>query len=161
MVVIGIDPGKQTGMAWYRDGRLVMMGTFTPDTVAGILGNQDVIPDLVVVEDSRLQTYFGRSGQNARGQAKIARDVGRIDGQCADIQACCERLGLRLIRLSPKAKGAKLNHAQFAAKTGWPHKSNPHTRDAACVAWPFRNGYEVGIRTYSNHTKQGIICLQA
>ena len=42
--------------------------------------------------------------------------------------------------VSPLQKGSKVNRDDFAIKTGWVDKSNEHNRDAAMVAWPFRNG---------------------
>ncbi len=69
---------------------------------------------------------------------KMARNVGEIDAWCRLIVATCADLGIDAHGISPKQKGAKLDAAQFAAKTGWCGKSNAHERDAAMCAWPYR-----------------------
>lgn len=144
MKIIGIDPGKKTGIAKYVDGRLKDLVTLSPERA--IFYVLDFRFDMVVFEDSRLQSaVFRRTAANgkplsAAAQLKIARDVGGIDAQCRELVAKCEENGIKAIGISPRQKGAKMTHAQFALKTGWTKKSNPHTRDAAMVAWPFRHG---------------------
>lgn len=145
MVILGIDPGKQTGIAMYVDGQLKDLVALSPERAIYYILDFGV--DMVVFEDSRMQsTMFRRTAANGRplgaaAQLKIARDVGGIDAQCRELVAKCEESRVKVIGLSPKQKGAKLNHAQFVLKTGWAGgKSNQHERDAAMVAWPFRHG---------------------
>jgi predicted RNase H-like nuclease (RuvC/YqgF family) len=145
MIIIGIDPGKKTGISRYQDGELKDLVTYSPDMAIHYILNAGV--DMVVFEDSRLQSpVFVRTAKNGKllspaSQLKIARDVGTIDAQCRELVAKCEENKIKIIGLSPRQKGAKLNHAQFVLKTGWQKsKSNQHTRDAATVAWPFRYG---------------------
>ncbi|MEQ1560370.1 MAG: hypothetical protein ABL933_15725 [Methyloglobulus sp.] len=143
MRVLGVDPGKKTGLAVYEDGKLKLLQTVTKEKSIEFIVGSGV--DLVVFEDSRLQsTTFRRTSKNgkplsAAAQLKIARDVGGIDAQCRDIEAACLAHGIGKIAISPKQKGAKIDHVQFALKTGWAgSKSNQHERDSAMVAWGFR-----------------------
>lgn len=134
MILLGIDPGANTGLALYRDSKLVGMRTVTPLRLIDAL--RQVCPDMVVMEDSRLQ---GVVWHKSPGAIKIARDVGRIDGWCDLIEAACTHLGTDLIKISPKDKGSKLDAAAFRSVTGWKGQTNAHERDAAMVAWGLRN----------------------
>ncbi len=54
MVLIGIDPGSNTGAALYRDGELRALRTIAPVEIHTLIAS--VTPDIVVFEDSRLQS---------------------------------------------------------------------------------------------------------
>lgn len=142
MVLMGIDPGQRTGAALYRDGALTALCTVTPIEVHTLI--REVVPDMVVFEDSRLQSrvWTANKVRPAAG-LKIARDVGRIDMLCELIQAECERLRITCHGVSPKGKGAKVNAEAFERITGWATASNEHTRDAAMVAYPYRRAHAV------------------
>jgi len=73
---------------------------------------------------------------------KMARNVGEIDAWSRLIVAVCANLSIPCISVSPKGKGKKLDAKQFAVVTGWIAKSNQHERDAATVAWPYRNTFK-------------------
>ena len=138
-VIMGIDPGSNTGIAIYRDGALFDLLTIEPHQLAETIAA--IYPARVVFEDSRLQSHTWKRGVNNAAQLKIARDVGQIDAWCRLIVATCARLGIAAHGISPKNKGSKLNAEQFAALTGWTGRSNEHSRDAACVAWQFRRAH--------------------
>jgi len=134
--MIGIDPGKQTGISTYRDGALVELRTVSPGDVYEVLLESGATR--VVMEDSRLQSAVFPRAVGPRAMLKIARNVGETDQRCWRIEALCETAGIDLVRVSPLGKGAKLNAARFREVTGWTGGSNQHTRDAAMVAWPYR-----------------------
>lgn len=134
--MIGIDPGKQTGISTYRDGALVELRTVSPGDVYEVLLESGATR--VVMEDSRLQSAVFPRAVGPRAMLKIARNVGEVDQICRRIEAVCETAGIDLVRVSPLGKGAKLNAARFREVTGWTGGSNQHTRDAAMVAWPYR-----------------------
>lgn len=136
-IVLGIDPGEQTGVAVYQDGALYTLFTVTPDQYGAVLA--DYKPDLLVIEDSRLQSHvFTGPKESPEVRLKIARNIGMVDGFCSIITRMAESLDIPLIGVSPLGKGAKLDADQLASMTGWTGKSNPHTRDAATVAWQYR-----------------------
>ncbi len=139
--LIGIDPGKNTGIAIYRDGALCELHTLSPDMIEALLVR--VRPDLVVFEDSRKQSAVFSRGANARATLKIARNVGEIDMLCRQIEEMCRRHGLESLGVSPLRKGAKLDAARFAQITDWTARSKQHERDAAMVAHPYRRA-EIG-----------------
>ena len=140
-VILGIDPGVNTGVASFRDGHLVSLETTSPVKLDGLLRRYE--PARVVFEDSRLTSpVFSATGGRATA-LKIARNVGEIDAWCRLICALCEEQGIAAHGISPARKGTKLNAAAFAQITGWTRRSNQHERDAAMCAWPFRRAFHV------------------
>lgn len=137
MIIMGIDPGAHTGIAIYRAGQLDELRTIAPHEIADcIAGNQ---PGRVIFEDSRLTSYMFTQVKSRAAALKMARNVGEIDAWSRLIVAVCADLSIPCISVSPKGKGKKLDAKEFARLTGWLAKSNAHERDAAMVAWPYRN----------------------
>jgi len=134
--LIGIDPGKHTGIAIYRDSALCELHTLSPDMIESLLVR--VRPDLVVYEDSRKQSHVFSRGVSARATLKIARNVGEVDMLCRQIEDMCRRHGLDSLGVSPLRKGAKVDAGRFVVVTGWAKRCNQHERDAAMVAHPYR-----------------------
>lgn len=139
MSVVGIDPGQHTGLAIYEKGKLMDLQTVSPDRLQASLA--EMAPTLVIFEDSRKtsKTFTAGKAKSFAAALKIARNVGEIDRLCKDIETICQRLNIECYGIEPLAKGAKVNAAQFNAITGWPGRSSQHARDAAMVAWPYRN----------------------
>lgn len=136
-VVLGIDPGRHTGLAWYRGAKLVELLTVAPEQLVPILQSTDITT--VVFEDSRKTRHtWGRGPASVGAMRKIARNVGQIDAWCIQIEVLCKTCGIACIGLSPREKGAKVSPNDFARITGFQGRSNQHERDAAMVAWPFR-----------------------
>lgn len=128
MTVRGIDPGVDTGVAEYRNGKLTALFTVRPwKHLDGWLTPEN--SDFVAFEDSRQMGMFRKLG---------ARQVGEIDAWCRMIEAICKERGVEYVAVSPKQKGKKVNAEMFREITGWTGRTNQHERDAAMVAWPFR-----------------------
>lgn len=143
MRVIGIDPGLHTGIAVFHGGKLIELRTCTPmELLTDELEHAACFrPCRLVFEDSRLiSNLYSGAGHNRGALAKIARNVGEIDAYCRMLVERCESLGIPAHSISPKDKGEKLNSDRFRALTGWATRCNQHERDAAMVAWRFRNG---------------------
>lgn len=135
MIVLGIDAGMSTGMAWFINGRLDTLDTIAPHLIQRRIHNVD----FVVFEDSRLQSHvWAGAGASRPALAKIARNVGMIDAWCELIAQTCGAQGIPYNSVSPKAKGAKLDAEAFYKRTGWDAHCNQHERDAAMVAWAYR-----------------------
>ena len=140
--VMGFDPGEKTGCSRYLDGVLVELFTVAPAQYGAVLA--DYKPDLLVIEDSRLQSHvFTGPNESPAARLKIARNIGMVDGFCSILTRMAESLDIPLIGVSPLGKGAKLNAAQLATITGWTARSNQHERDAAAVAHKYRNWSQV------------------
>lgn len=142
MLILGIDPGQNTGVATFTGGKLLKLHTIEPHHLPELIRLTGT--KRVIFEDSRLQSHLfsghkpGAGALSAPQKIKIARNVGQVDAWCGLIVAVCADLGIPAHGISPRGKGAKLNAAQFECLTGWAEKSNEHTRDAATVAWPYR-----------------------
>lgn len=137
--VVGIDPGQSTGVAVYLAGKLVSLQTLAPDQLEAWLEQNR--PGVVFFEDSRKtsKTFTAGKVRSVAAALKIARNVGEIDRLCKDIEAMCQRLGIECYGVTPAGKGSKVDAKAFAQITGWADRSNQHARDAAMVAWPYRN----------------------
>lgn len=145
-LVMGVDPGEQTGIAVYRDGRLAQLSTIRPAQYGAVLA--DFMPDLLVIEDSRLQSHVFTAHLPTKAQAlsvaqvrtalKIARNIGMVDGFCSLLVDIADSMGIKVVTVSPKAKGAKINAERFQRITGWDGRCNQHERDAAMVAYQYR-----------------------
>lgn len=136
MKILGIDPGTSTGVAVFEDGELTRLLTMSPVDMARFIA--EAAPSRVVFEDSRLQSHVWAGAMSKAALAKIARNVGEIDAWCKLICAICEREQIAAHGVSPKNKGAKLNHDKFVVLTNWKSGSNQHERDAAMIAYPYR-----------------------
>lgn len=139
MIVIGIDPGVNMGWATYKNGELVELKTIEPFCFDDNLGLYIDEPLFLAFEDSRLQSHVWLPSQSKGIAANIARKIGMVDAWCYMIERVCERYDIAYMRISPKAKGEKLNAEDFNRITHWKGKSNQHERDAAMVAWMFRS----------------------
>lgn len=135
-LIVGIDPGVNTGFATLLDGAVIELETIHPVDIYDMLFKLQ--PARVVFEDSRLTSYLFTTNPRAAVAKNMARKVGQVDMVCGLIVEVCARLGFAAHGISPKGKGAKLNAEKFAAATGWAGASNEHTRDACMVAWPYR-----------------------
>lgn len=133
-IVVGIDPGQNTGVATFQNGALQSLRTIAPHQIREVVAGAD----RVIFEDSRLISFMFTTVKSRAAALKMARNVGQVDAWCSLIVAICEQLGIPAHGISPKQKGAKLNAAQFEKMTGWTGPSNEHTRDAAAVAWQYR-----------------------
>lgn len=136
-VILGIDPGANTGVAHFVDGELARLETIAPHQIERTL--REAMPARVVFEDSRLQSHTWTRGKTGAASAKMARNVGQVDAWCFLITAICGELGIAAHGVSPAGKGAKVNAERFAEITGWAGRSNEHERDGAMVAWPYRS----------------------
>ena len=136
MTILGIDPGANTGIAVFSDGKLEILHTISPHQIPEFLRESGA--KRVIFEDSRLTSFVFTTVKSRPAALKMARNVGQVDAWCTLIVLTCGELGIACHGLSPKQKGAKLNAAQFAKLTGWLAASNEHTRDAAAVAWTYR-----------------------
>jgi hypothetical protein len=126
-------------MAVYEDGELALLQTIEPHQIGLILSQYQIEPLFVAFEDSRLQSHVWLPSQSKGVAANIARKIGMVDAWCYMIERYCEAWDIAYMRISPKAKGEKLNAQDFNRITHWEGKSNQHERDAAMVAWQFRS----------------------
>ena len=138
MRIIGIDPGMNTGIAIYEDGYLEELQTIEPIELDLLFTAYAHEPLFICFEDSRLQSHVWLPSQTKGVAANIARKIGMVDAWCYYIERLCEKNNVAYFRVSPKAKGTKVDAELFAKLTGWTERSNQHERDAAMAAYQFR-----------------------
>lgn len=143
-LILGIDPGAETGIAHYTAGKLTDLQTIAPWELQRFLAGAGA--SRVVFEDSRLEKrLWNARTKGAYGAAlATARSVGQVDAWCSLITAICANLGIPAHGISPTAKGAKVDAAAFGRITGWTGRCNQHERDAAMVAWQYRSASNRG-----------------
>ncbi len=139
MVIIGIDPGEQTGIAIFRNLKLASLDTIKPEEIQDwltVFHEREKI-ERVIYEDNRLTRFiFSAAKHNDKSPAygrKIARNVGQNGAWGKVIDYTCGKLGIISHGISPKGKGEKISAEKLFELTGYAESSNQHKRDAAMV----------------------------
>lgn len=131
---IGIDPGVKTGVAVWNGQRYDEVLTL------GIVGAMRLVEQyarngtvkLVVFEDARLRTWFGKTGrERAQGAGSIKRD-------CQIWADLLGDLGVPYKSVKPAAGATKWPADKWAKMTGWTARTSEHARDAAVLVWGMR-----------------------
>jgi hypothetical protein len=138
-MIIGVDPGNNTGVAIFKNEKLIELKTFTPFAFILWFQKNAIEIDLVVFENSKLQSHIFTGGYtNKRVGGRIGRNIGQVDGFCEIIKDMCEFYGIECKGVSPLAKGKKINHQTFKDFVPYYNKqTNQHERDAAQVVLSF------------------------
>jgi hypothetical protein len=140
-MIIGIDPGKKTGIAIFKNKELEEVRTLSPyQTVLFIQENSDKIKR-AIIEYSKNQSYIFqepklRSRPSAFG--KIGRNIGQVDGLCELYIECLETNEIPVGKISPLSKGHKYKSEEF--KSYFPKfkgRTNEHERDATKIVYKF------------------------
>lgn len=138
-VVVGIDPGTNTGLATVDavTGAVVSVASAGPlDTVRQLeaLAHEGVLAG-AYVEDSRDLPVYARHGRANRGQRdRIARSVGQVDGLTNIYVALLESLGVPVQTVEP-IRSAKWDAETCSRVTGYSGRSNAHGRDALRIVY--------------------------
>lgn len=147
MIVIGIDPGAQTGIAlltpagvvcrtvsWGADGAAVY-AVLRP--MVALARGEDGKGDVSAVVETPGPAYFPRR-VNQRANYKIAMNVGECAAKAAALAGFLRGMGLAVTERRPLAGRTKRRltvaewRALFPAYQGRPPSG--HARDAACLA---------------------------
>lgn len=132
-VVIGIDPGVNTGVAVADGGKLVSVESMSAVEAEGCVMQcleMYGLPNVFVrFEDARMRQWFGSKGREAlQGAGSIKRD-------CSRWQEFLEHHNIPHSRVAPQANRTKLTADQFKAITKWQGRTNEHGRDAAMLVF--------------------------
>lgn len=141
MILIGIDPGVQTGFAEWDTGlqRLLFVSAGTIlecmqlvevracSTPAGQL--------FVTFEDARKRKWFGNRAdmKTERYGAGVREGVGSVKRDCAIWEEFLGRLGVPFEARYPHS--TKMKAEMFERTTGWRGRTNEHARDAAMIVF--------------------------
>lgn len=136
MIVVGIDPGMNTGIAvWNTTTR-----QFDDIITVGIVAAMDYLNELsfhrgiglVVFEDARQRKWIPRE-RDIRAMKGRAMGAGSVKRDCAIWQEWCERRNIQFIATRPRTGMTKLTDAYFRGLSGYDRRTNNHGRDAAML----------------------------
>lgn len=133
MLIIGIDPGTNTGIAVKN----LLTNKFVSIETLSILDAQNFVFQLIIqhgkeniyliFEDARQRKWFGNAGREK------LQGVGSIKRDCAIWQEFCEKHLKHWIAQKPRKGSTKIPAKQFKALTGWKGRTTEHARDAAML----------------------------
>lgn len=138
MIAVGIDPGKNTGVAVWdcKEEKFLLLETmsfwttFTTVTV-------DLWPKheklLAIVEDPRGNNPVFNRGHKGKRNLKIAQNVGMNKKEAGLLIEGFRRSGIPTRGVVPKQ--SKINAAQFKQMTGYQGRTNEHKRDAGRLVY--------------------------
>ena len=138
-LVIGIDPGKDTGYAVYSivEGKLTTVtSTDFWDAFIAVeeLGPERVAEVVVEVPDNK-HVWHGAAA-NAKANQRMGLNVGMAIREGELLAEGFRRRGYNVRTVHPRGK---VDTKKFNAFTGWTGRTNQHARDAALLC--FRRGH--------------------
>jgi hypothetical protein len=136
-IIIGIDPGTNTGFA----AKDLKAGAFLEIKTVGIIeamkdverymetyGRENVY---LVFEDARKRRWFGEKGKEAlQGAGSIKRD-------CSIWEEFCNYKNIQFIAPAPAKGKTKYTSEYFKRLTGWKQRTSEHSRDAVILVYGF------------------------
>lgn len=134
--IIGIDPGKDTGLAIFENKILIETRSInTYEAIKFLQDNKQDI-DYIVIESSTKQSFiWNKNNKSANALGRHARNIGSVDGVVRTLLECCEAENINVKTISPLQKGKKWDAVEFKQYfQEYTKRTNQHERDAAiCV----------------------------
>ena len=135
-ILIGIDPGVKTGLAVWNTKKqeLTIVNSMSIILAMDIIAMHfRVLKDFgalnVYIENPNLRKWYGRNAsQKQQGAGSIKRDY-------SIWVEFLQHHGIPYEEVNPKNVHTKLDAKTFASLTGWPSKTNEHSRDAAMLVY--------------------------
>ncbi len=131
-LVIGIDPGTRTGIAWRVDNQQMQVATKSlydaMDIIEDLVKQYGVAHTRIWIEDARINRPVFDRGQNHAASLKIAQNVGSVKRDTGLLEEHCKRQGVTPLMLRPSS--SKWSPKMMLAATGIARCSQ-HARDAA------------------------------
>ncbi len=138
MIIVGIDPGKKTGMAFYsrEEKKIARVQTVSFwDCAYYIINNSGSQDILFIVENPQTKAVWHHAKTRA-AQNKTSVNVGSVLRESELIIDLIVLSNCKLITCPPRGK---IDAEKFKLITGFDKPTNPHTRDAGMLAWTYRN----------------------
>ena len=128
-VIIGIDPGVNTGLAVWDVQLRVFMGLYTLQIFEAMervrqLHGAGMVRE-VRFEDCRLRKWKGARGREA------LRGVGSVERDCSIWSEYLAHIRVPFKAIEPKTIRTKLSKSDFERLTGYSARTSEHARDAA------------------------------
>lgn len=133
MIIIGIDPGKETGLAVYDTKTRKIREVFMTDFWGAYEYVNDIIRGMilekVIIEVPRTKTNWHKKGCDI-----TSANVGGIYREAHLLADGIEKLGVKVVRSHPAGKECA---AYIKRLTGYTGRTNEHTRDAIMLCWGY------------------------
>lgn len=135
MIYIGIDCGKNTGIAICYDGKIKLINSDFWHAFHYIKDTFDTEKTKVIIEDpSKIRTIYAKNRhQSKMATAKIAQDVGGVKRESELLADGLEWAGFLVERVKPN--NTKKDAKTIKRITGYGGRSNEHTRDALMLVY--------------------------
>lgn len=133
--VIGIDPGKNTGVAVYCTERQMLIAVTSMTFWEAYQFVQDydfAAIQEVVVEVPDTKHVWQKAASGTRAMQRQSVNVGSVIREAELLAEGLERLGYKVKRVPPRRK---ITAAEFTQWTGWTQTTNQHARDAAMLCY--------------------------
>lgn len=156
MILVGIDPGVDTGFAIWdaKHQELIAVESWPIHIAMAIV--QSMKPDrpFVIFEDARLRKVFTRAdaAQQKYGAA-IREGVGSVKRDCVIWEDFLTYIGVPFKERAPVA--TKWNAQQFQRLTKWKGRTNEHSRDAAMIVYGMNLPMAEGLLREFQQTRGG------
>lgn len=159
MIAIGIDPGVTTGFAIWGTDRFSLQRVTSMSIIEAmeevklfVEAAKTTHPPselIVIVEDARKRKgKFTIADQNTEKYGAAVREgVGSVKRDSKIWEEFLEYHGIPYEMRLPR--GTKLSDDQFKRLTGWPNRTNGHSRDAAMIVFQLNSAIlRLKIETY-------------
>lgn len=138
MVIVGIDPGVNTGLAVWDTATRQFLDVRTSGIVDAMrylekLQVESGI-DLVIFEDARQRKWIPREKDAAQFKGR-AMGAGSVKRDCSIWEEWCRANGIRYECHPPRQGMTKLTSLYFQGITGYDRRTNEHGRDAAMLVF--------------------------
>jgi hypothetical protein len=131
-LIIGIDPGVNTGIAIWdnRNKKLLSVQTVMAVQAEEIVKKMAVEGRNVLVryEEARLRVWFGKE----KGTAQL-QGAGSIKRDCSRWEEFLTHNQIEFEEVAPKNNRTKMPSLAFKILTGWKDRTSEHSRDAAAL----------------------------
>ena len=137
MKVIGIDPGKNTGIAIYDRETRKLTDVYSDCFWGAIFGIEqlDKIHEIIVITELPQSKTVWHKDANSRGA--IERTAVNVGSVIREAELIIEYLGISKIQTVIQRPQGKVNAKQFKKITGWDRRTNQHGRDAGMLCYGF------------------------
>lgn len=138
MIVVGIDPGMNTGLAvWDTSHR-----QFLDIRCSGIVDAMRYLAELqqtrqiglVVFEDARKRKWIPREKNLSEFRGR-AMGAGSVKRDCSIWEEWCNTFAIPFVSPPPRQGMTKWTDESFRGVTGYDRRTNQHGRDAALLVF--------------------------
>lgn len=138
MIVVGIDPGVNTGLAVWDTASRSLIDV----RCSGIVDAMEYLRKLketngiglVVFEDARRRKWIPREKDLKEFKGR-AMGAGSVKRDCTIWEEWCNHHGIQSVKTPPRPGMTKLSDAVFRGITGYDRRTNNHGRDAAMLVF--------------------------